>query len=688
MNIRKSILLSYMILVLIVIAYSSILLFFGAIQRRIDDDSTQLYQSREIWNDLLISMNELQINWSDGNTFIKFRETTDKLERSLNKMVVSKQFKIPFFGYNPGQRKIALYNTWSIAKESVFNIIRLVESQNFQRVISPIEKRPGLQRLNRLWMELFYQSDDEIKKDAYVIGQVIDSIEFFPIYSETLNHLFNIIIYETNLVTERIDNIRLIISIIFFLMFLFLYMIFALRFTGSISGPIIDLSLRLSSFMGRTLKIESYTHTNELHFLTTSVDNLIEHYTYLSKLAGQIAVGDLDSPLMDLPEQGVVGNALKDINGYLKELAETSQWIRDGNYGADVTVKSDKDILAINFNIMSKVILEKITTLSNMFEAVEESMLVVDYNGNFIEANNNLLQLFGMDTSLKDIESFGILHDFIKDTKIIENIFKGGIFDTVYTELINLKGKILPIKIIPKSMPIVRGQRNKIMLVITNESIRVRAEREREKLKVHAVEAELRALRAQINPHFLFNTLNAIAHLVESKSDRAVKMIEKLSELFRYSLASTRRRTVLISEEIEIIRQFLDIEKMRFGDNLTVEYHIDDNLTHNNIPPMLIQPVVENAVKYGSNENGKIDVTISIYREGQNLVVAISDKGSQVIDHQLLLDRQGTGIRNVNRRLKTLYNNQLQFVQNIPQGLKVLIQIPEDSANYDTYSYY
>ena len=187
MNIRKRILLSYMILVLLVIAYSSIIAFISAIQRRIDKNVTDLYHSREIWNDLLISMNELQINWSDGDTFVKFRETSDDLENLLNKIAVTKPFQIPFLDYNPGQRKIALYNTWSIAKESVLNIIRLVESQDFQRVISPIEKRPGLQRLNHLWMELFYLADDEMKKDAYVIGQVIDSIEFFPIYSETLN---------------------------------------------------------------------------------------------------------------------------------------------------------------------------------------------------------------------------------------------------------------------------------------------------------------------------------------------------------------------------------------------------------------------------------------------------------------------------------------------------------------------
>lgn len=688
MNIRKSILLSYLILVLLVIVYASVLAVFGTVRKRIDTDSMKLYRSREIWNDLLISMNDLQINWSDGDTFIKFQETSNILEDSLNKMAMNKPVKIIFLDYNPSQREIALYNTWLIAQESIIKTIILVESQDFQRIISSIGKRPGLQNLNHLWMELFYLAEDEREKDSYIIRQLIDNIEFFPIYSETINNLFDIIIHETKQVTEQIDRIRIIVSISFFLLFLFIYMIFALRFAGSISRPIIDLSLRLSSFMGRTLKIESYSHTNELQLLSFSVNNIIDHYTYLSKLAGRIALGDLDSPIKDLPEQGVVGNSLKDINVYLKELAETSQWIKNGAYGAEVTVKSDKDILAENYNIMSKVIFEKITTLSNMFEAVEESILVVDFDGNFIEANNKLLQLMGIDSSLKISSDVGNLRNFIKDNSIIEKIYVNENYESIYTDLINFEGETLPVKILSKPMPVVSGQSDKIMLFITNESVRVRAKREKEKLKAQAVEAELRALRAQINPHFLFNTLNAIAHLVESKSDGAVIMIEKLSDLFRYSLASTRRRTVHISEEIEIIKQFLDIEKMRFGVNLSIEYLIDNNITHYKIPPMLIQPVVENAVKYGSNENGKIDVTISIFKEGKNLIVSISDKGSQVIDHQLLLDRQGTGIRNVNRRLKTLYNNQLQFVQNNPQGLKVLIEIPEDSANYDTYSYY
>lgn len=678
MNIRKSILLSYLILVFLVIIYSFILVFFNTIQKRIDMYALNLSQTKDIWNELLISMNDLQINWDDGNTFVKFREKAKRLDNSLYNLAVHKPFRIRFLNYSFGKREMALYNTWSIARVSTSEIIRLIENPDFQRVVSILEKSPGLQRLNHFVNNLYYKSDNDGNKDAYVVEQVIDIIEFFPIYSETINRLFNITINETNSITDRLDKLQSKISVVFFLLFLVLYMIFALRFTGKISEPIINLSIRLSSFMGKALQLESYSHTNELNLLSMSVNNLIEHYTYLSKLAEQLAVGDLNSPLLELPKQGIVGDALKAINSYLKELAETSQLIRDGNYGAEVTVKSGKDILAINFNIMSKVILEKITTLSNMFEAVEESILVIDYDGNLLEANNKLLQLLGMNSGIADISSIGKFHDFIKDDKVIRRIYGGNTAEGLYTQMINLEGESFPVKIIPKSMPIVRSQSNKVMLFITNESIRVRTEREKEKLKAQAVEAELRALRAQINPHFLFNTLNAIVHLVESGSKEAVVMIEKLAELFRYSLASTRRNTVQISEEIEVIKKFLDIEKMRFGDSLTVEYSIDKDLILYSIPPMLIQPVVENAVKYGVDENGEIFINISITRRDKNIIVCVSDRGSQVINHQLLFNKHGTGIKNVNRRLQSLYNNQLQFFQNSPRGLKVIMEIPEN----------
>ncbi len=678
MSIRKSIMLSYMILVVIVLLYSAMLVVFSAMQKKIDGYVENLSYTKDVWNELLNSMNELQINWADGRTFVKFRGKSEHLDSLLYELATSNTFQVNILHYNSKNREKALYNTWAMARGSIFKIIQLIQNTNFQRIVKRLDKQPGLQRLNHLWNDLFYSPSNKNKKDAYIIRQVLDVIEFFPIYSETMNHLFNITIHETDLVKYKLDKMQSEISLLFFIVFLVLYMIFALRFSGRISKPIITLSLRLSSFMGKTLKLESYSQSNEMKLLTHAVEDLIEHYTYLALLAKRLAVGNLNSSLMNLPEQGVVGNALKEVDGYLKELTETSQLIRDGNYGAEVTVKSQEDSLAINFNIMSKVIFEKITTLRNMFEAVDESILVVNEKGDFLEANANLFLLLSINTTYMKLSDIGRLTDFIESKKAIEQIYDADAIEEIYTQLINLEGRTFPVKIISKYMPVHDGQSKKVMLFITNESVKVRAEREKEKLRSQAVEAELRALRAQINPHFLFNTLNGIANLVESKSKEAVSMIEKLAELFRYSLASTRRRTVQVVEELDVIKQYLDIEKMRFGNSLMVEYIIDDSLVYNKIPPMLIQPLVENAVKYGVDDRGEIHLQLTVEKGTSSILISVSDHGSQVIDLQILFKEEGTGIKNVNRRLQSLYNRQLRFIQIEPQGLKVVIEIPEE----------
>ncbi len=546
MKIRKSILFSYVVLVSLVVVYSLMLVLFSGIKNRIDIYADNLSQIKDVWNELLISMNDLEINWADGFTFKKFREKSEHLDTSLYGIVENKPLTISFLHYDSSTRETALYNTWLLARGSIFRIIELVEGPEFQRVVSRLEKQPGLQRLNHLWNVLYYKPGDEGKKDAYAIRQIIDIIEFFPIYSETINHLFNVTIHETDVIKNKLEKIQWRLSILFFILFLTLYMILALRFSKRISTPIITLSMKLSLFMGKTLKMERYSHTNELKILTLSVENLIEHYTHLANITKQLAVGDLNSSVIDLAEQGVVGGALKEVTHYLKELMETSQLIKDGHYGAEVTVKSEKDILAVNFNIMSKVILEKITTLSNMFEAVEESILVVDYEGNLLEANNNLLHLIGLESLSVELLVYGPLNRFIPNSNDLKKIYQADKHEEIFTHLNDLNGESLPVKIVSKKMPQVSGQREKVMLFITNESLRVRAEREKQNLRAQAVEAELKALRAQINSHFLFNTLNGIAHLVESNSHEAVSMIEKLAEIFRYSLVTTRHRTVQI----------------------------------------------------------------------------------------------------------------------------------------------
>ncbi|MBN2658893.1 MAG: histidine kinase [Spirochaetales bacterium] len=683
MTIRKKIFLSYVVLVSFLIIYSLLLFTLGVFQRRMEDDVLALSRSKQIWNDILISMNELQYNWSDGETYRQFKEQYQSLDSYFRELENRPRKNIIDLNKTLNRRMKDLVNTWMVAREGILEVFSVIESPDFQRVVLQLERKPGLQRINHLWMELYYSAYAADNRDAYILRNLIDSIEFFPIYSETVNKLFDVIISEVDVLTSVLRYVEILVSLSLFLLFIGIALLYSFRFSNSISRPIMDLSYRLSSFVGKTLKLKHSPDLDELALLEESVGNLIAHYTDLSVQAGRLAMGEIDSPILDLQEHGVVGRALKDINLYLMELAETSQWIKNGNYGARIRIKSDKDILASNFNVMSKVIEEKISTLKNIFEAVEESIIVINRKGFIIEGNSKFLQLVGLEGDTDLSEEKMNLNRFFYSGDLPDELFDSSNDNILYTDLKDIYNEPIPVKLLSRKMPEDQSVGEQFMLFITNETLKMRMERERDTLRAQAVESELMALRAQINPHFLFNTLNGIAHLIESGSDKAVVMIEKLAELFRYSLVSTRRITVLLSEELNIIKQFMDIEKMRYGDNLEVEYHVDKELLHNTIPPMLLQPIVENAVKYGSDDGGKIHITFEIVKEGSFLIVTISDRGTQAVNPHILLEQQGTGIRNVNRRMMTLYNQAIQFVQNDPRGLKVILKIPETASEYN-----
>ena len=123
-----------------------------------------------------------------------------------------------------------------------------------------------------------------------------------------------------------------------------------------------------------------------------------------------------------------------------------------------------------------------------------------------------------------------------------------------------------------------------------------------ERLTRLKMKAELEALQAKINPHFLFNTLNSIASLISENPKAAETTIEKLSELFRYTLKDADKSTVTIGEELEIVRTYLEIEKVRFGDRLQYTINYDGSVLDLQIPALLIQPLVENSIKHGSRE--------------------------------------------------------------------------------------
>jgi LytS/YehU family sensor histidine kinase len=214
------------------------------------------------------------------------------------------------------------------------------------------------------------------------------------------------------------------------------------------------------------------------------------------------------------------------------------------------------------------------------------------------------------------------------------------------------------------------------MFLISNESWRARSQRAQERLRAQANLAELKALRSQINPHFLFNTLNTIAYLVDTKPDDAIRTIEILARMFRYTLEVSDADAGSLKKELQHIEMYLHIEKLRFTERLHVDMQVDAHLLDFRVPTMLLQPLVENAVHYGADEAGVIRISIRGYKDDGYMRIRIADQGAKDIEIGTLISRPGTGIRNVDQRLKTLFGESLQFSRNIPQGVVAEVRIP------------
>jgi two-component system LytT family sensor kinase len=198
-----------------------------------------------------------------------------------------------------------------------------------------------------------------------------------------------------------------------------------------------------------------------------------------------------------------------------------------------------------------------------------------------------------------------------------------------------------------------------------------------------AQEAQLRMLRYQLNPHFLFNTLNAISTLVlEKATDPANEMLTKLSKFLRYSLDHAPLDQVTLAHEIETSKLYLDIEKVRFGERLKLEILVADRAQQALVPSMLLQPLIENSIKHGISkleQNGLIKITADVNQD--QLVLTVLDNGPGIPDSMTedsQLKFSGVGLNNIRNRLKEMYgeNYRLTFSNERPSGCKATVIIP------------
>jgi two-component system, LytTR family, sensor kinase len=201
---------------------------------------------------------------------------------------------------------------------------------------------------------------------------------------------------------------------------------------------------------------------------------------------------------------------------------------------------------------------------------------------------------------------------------------------------------------------------------------------EASRLSEQLARAQLSALRQQIEPHFLFNTLNTIAGMVrEGQNDSAVDMIAGLSELLRRTLQTAEGQQVALGEEVDIAEKYLEIERARFAERLRVRVHVPEELAKAWVPSLLLQPIVENAVKHGIAkrvEGGAIE--ISAERVNGTLMVSVRNDGPG-FPEGWEQRRTGIGLENVRERLKSLYGGEGEMqAGNEEGGARVIVKIP------------
>ncbi len=192
-------------------------------------------------------------------------------------------------------------------------------------------------------------------------------------------------------------------------------------------------------------------------------------------------------------------------------------------------------------------------------------------------------------------------------------------------------------------------------------------------------ETELKMLRSQINPHFLFNSLNSISSLTITDPEKARTMVIKLSDFMRYSLSRKDEQPVTFRSELENLRLYLDIEKVRFGERLSYEEKIDDNCLDIKMPVMLLQPLYENAIKHGVYESiERVNIVTKATIENDYLGITISNNYGLT---PTSIKGTGTGLQNVSRRLELFFGSKGFFQTNKENGIfTVKLFVPVDSA--------
>jgi len=202
-----------------------------------------------------------------------------------------------------------------------------------------------------------------------------------------------------------------------------------------------------------------------------------------------------------------------------------------------------------------------------------------------------------------------------------------------------------------------------------------KAEAERHQLEKNVLESQLQLMQAQVEPHFLFNTLANVQHLVETDAHRASQVLESLIQYLRAALPQMREGATTLGREVDMARAFLEIHRVRMGSRMEFAIEVPEALECRAFPPMMLISLVENAIKHGADPCCECStITIRAAEDGERLRVSVSDTGEGVKPTQGV----GVGLTNIRERLKALYGTSARLVleENAPRGVIASIEVP------------
>jgi signal transduction histidine kinase len=197
-------------------------------------------------------------------------------------------------------------------------------------------------------------------------------------------------------------------------------------------------------------------------------------------------------------------------------------------------------------------------------------------------------------------------------------------------------------------------------------------------LEAQLAEAQLMTLQQQLHPHFLFNTLHAISALMHRDVESADRMLMRLSDLLRITLENLGQSEVTLQTELDFLSKYLQIEQTRFMDRLTIRFDVQPETLDSRVPSLLLQPLVENAIKHGvAKKPGAGHIDISARRDGDKLVIEVRDDGAGLSEDALTALQKGIGVSTTRARLRYLFGADFRFeFHRLAEGLAVLVAVP------------